>query len=501
MKRYFLTLFLLSSFALQAQEPRWVNYLARNSSYPASQYLTGFASEINTKDGDQNEILNKLEGVCKDQLVENIMVDIRSITTLNIQNVNTETQESFKHNSTSFSRAKIAGLKVEKYYDAKKKIAYAFAYANKGDVVKLYQNEIAELVSGIQTAITSAGSLDKQAALKKYFETQAAFRKIEEAQTLLVTLTSDFESPALKRAVTNELKNSVESKINTLQNASTLNIDEAASFISYGLHSQTNDIKIPVKVISFTYQDTPMGSPFSRRFKNALEQNLVNEAHYNVIQPTVNSPGLILSGTYWEEKDKLKITTLLRNETTGEAIASASCYIPLSTLQQNNVDFKPENYKDAITNMQLFAKDELKGGELQVDIITNKGQEGQIFTEGEAMKIFVRANRECYLRFVYHLADGNKVLLLDNYYINRDKVNQMYELPYEFECAEPFGVETLQLNAQTETFAPLTVKKENGYDFIQENTEEIITKTRGFKKREGEALKAEQLLVFTTMKK
>jgi hypothetical protein len=153
-----------------------------------------------------------------------------------------------------------------------------------------------------------------------------------------------------------------------------------------------------------------------------------------------------------------------------------------------------------MNNMQMFAKDEMKGGELQVEIITNKGKEGQIFSEGEMMKLFVRSNRECYLRFIYHLADGSKVLLLDNYYINRDKVNQVYELPYTFECAEPFGVETLQLNAQTQMFEPLTTRAESGYEFIQENTEQILVKTRGFKNKTGEVLKAEEIVMFTTMK-
>jgi hypothetical protein len=481
-------------------EPRWVNYISRNSQYPSSTYLTGFASEINTSGADQNELLSRLELVAKDQLVENIMVDIRSISTLNIHNVNTETQETFKHNSTSFSQAKISGLKVEKYYDTKKKIGYAFAFAEKNDVVKLYTNEIEKQIGIVQSAIASAKNLDKQQALKKYFETQSAFRTIEEAQTLIVTLTTKFEDPALKRALVNELRVSVDTNINTLRNSNKLSLDEAANFLAFGFSMQSREMKIPVKLANFTYQDTPMGSPFSRRFRGMLEQSLINEAHYNVVDPAMKSQGMVLTGSYWEEGDKLKITGLLRNETNGDAVASVSCYIPLSSLEQLNIDFKPENYKDAMTNMKMFAKDEMKGGELQVEVLTNKGKDGQIFSEGEMMKLFVRANRECYVRFIYHLADGSKVLLLDNYYINRDKVNQVYELPYTFECAEPFGVETLQLNAQTEVFEPLTVRSESGYDFIQENTEQILVKTRGFKKKEGEVLKAEEIVMFTTMK-
>lgn len=501
MKKLQLVILLITytSIVIAQVEPKWVNYITRTNSYPTSTYLSGFASEINTNGVDQNELLGKLEGLAKDQLVENIMVDIRSISTLNIHNVNTETQETFKHNSTSFSQAKIAGLKVERYYDAKKKTGYAFAYAEKNDVIQLYLNEIEKELASIKTAMTSAASLDKQGALKKYFETQPSFRTIEEAQTLIVTLTANFDNPALKRKETSDLKVAVDEKINALRNSSQLTLDEAANFIAYGLGLQTGPVKTSVRLASFTYQDTPMGSPFSRRFGTMLEQSLINEARYNVVDANAQTKGFVLTGSYWEEKDKLKVTALLRNETTGEALGSASCYIPISVLAQNNVDFKPENYHDAMSNMKMFAKDEMKGGDLQVEVVTNKGKDAQIFSEGEAMRLFVRANRECYLRFIYHLADGSKVLLLDNYYVNRDKVNLLYELPYTFECAEPFGVETLQLNAQTEQFEPLNVKSENGYDFILENTEQILVKTRGFKKKDAEVLKAEEIVVFTTM--
>jgi hypothetical protein len=293
----------------------------------------------------------------------------------------------------------------------------------------------------------------------------------------------------------------VDSQINTLRNSNQLSLDDAASFLAFGLGLQTGELKDPVRLANFTYQDTPMASPFSRKFKSLFEQGLINEAHYNVVDQTSKAPGgTVLTGSYWEEKDKLKVTALLRDAVTGNAVASASCFIPLTSLQQNDVDFKPENYQNAMTNMKMFAKDELKGGELKVEVLTNKGTDGQIYAEGETMKLFVRANRECYIRFIYHLADGNKVLLLDNYYINRDKVNQVYELPYTFECAEPFGVETLQVNAQTAMFDPLTTKQENGYDFIQENTEQILVKTRGFKPKDGQLMKAEEIVTITTMK-
>ena len=146
----------------------------------------------------------------------------------------------------------------------------------------------------------------------------------------------------------------------------------------------------------------------------------------------------------------------------------------------------------------------MTGGDLNIEIWTGKGTDNLIYEEDELLKLFVRANKECYIRLIYYLADGSKVLLLDNYYIDMAKVNVVYELPYTFQCAEPFGVETLQMNAQNKTFDLLKFTSEYGYDFLTDNMETILAKTRGFKRVSAdkeELIKAEKRLVFTTISK
>merc|ERR1711916_40037 len=120
-----------------------------------------------------------------------------------------------------------------------------------------------------------------------------------------------------------------------------------------------------------------------------------------------------------------------------------------------------------------------------------------IYSEGETMKVYVKMGKPCYIRFIYHAADGSKVLLLDNYYIDASNVNKVYQIPEEFECTAPFGVETLQVNAQSAKFTPLNVREEYGYAFITDDLEEVIAKTRGFKKKEKVML-AEKRLMITT---
>jgi hypothetical protein len=81
-------------------------------------------------------------------------------------------------------------------------------------------------------------------------------------------------------------------------------------------------------------------------------------------------------------------------------------------------------------------------------------------------------------------------------------VNKVYQLPDEFICAEPFGAELLQVNAQTEKFEPLVTKMQYGYNFITDDIGEIIKKNRGFKKLDNDkVLKAENRMIITTMGK
>ena len=505
MKQALQLLLIVFTHHLTAQAPDWTNYSMRSNKYPETKYLIGYLAENNYNDEPEQAMLDRLGEYAKDQLVENILVEIQSISTLNILNVNAETQEVFRRNSTSVSNATVAGLKVETYYDSKKKIGYALAYALKTEAIRHYENEVAQNLDQIQTRFTIAKNQmsdgDNQNALKTLFLIQTMLKDIEQSQTMLITLTGDFDYAGIKRKEINEYKIGVEQQLNAVRNTEQFNLEDAAFYIAYALETQLGNVQQPILVNNFTFQDTPMGSPFSRRLQAAIEQKLVAQG-FSIAIKSDQPEALILKGTYWENGSKIKITTILRDRASTSALASAECLLPIVSLESRGIAYTPENYKQALINMKEFAKDEVKGGNLNIDVYTNKGKENLIFTEGDVLKLFVRANRECYLRFVYHLADGSKVLLLDNYYINRDNVNQVYELPYEFECAEPFGIETLQLNAQGEPFEALNVRSEYGYDFILDDTQTIITKSRGFKKSKSETdIKAEKRLVFTTMNK
>ena len=209
----------------------------------------------------------------------------------------------------------------------------------------------------------------------------------------------------------------------------------------------------------------------------------------------------VLTGTFWKETNEVKLIATLK-DLNGKIVATAEAFIPNSYFETNKINYLPENFEQAYSKMRAFGLNEMIKGDLNVEIWTNKGDDNLLYTEGEKLKFFVRTNKECYLRFIYHLADGQSVLLLDNYYIAENMTNKVVEIPFEFECSEPYGVETLQANAQTVEFPKLATTKTDGYDFINDNLNEVLLNTRGFKKVvSNDVQKAEKRLIFTTMKR
>lgn len=509
MKRSLLFVLLLLVGTISWAQPAWIEYEHRTIRYPDDKYLVGFSSEqIVRKEQPREDILERLSGYAKDKLVQSVLTEIKSVTSMEIQTTNGITNEELKSASVASSDATIAGLKVETYYDDRKKdeVAYAFAYASKAEVIKYYENEIKTYLDRWNTDFTIAENHknqgNNQAALKLLFGFQKDFRDVEHAQTLLVTLTGNYNLPAIRRAEFNTFKTRVENKISEIRGIDQFSLEDAAYYIAFSMSTQMDDKSTPIVVNNFTFEDTPMGSKFSRRFKASIDQKLSSEG-FSVVQNIEGNPNaLVLNGTYWENADKLKIVTILRTQGVSKAVASAECYLPKATLQQIGIAYKPENYTQALVDQKIFSENEIIGGNLNIDLWTNKGKERLIYTEGEELKLFVRANKEAYIRIVYYLADGSKVLMVDNYYINRDMVNKTVELPFSFECAEPFGTETMQMNAQVDPFEPLQTEEQYGYEFITEGTHAIQVKSRGFKKVKStktEDIKAERRLVFTTM--
>jgi hypothetical protein len=272
-------------------------------------------------------------------------------------------------------------------------------------------------------------------------------------------------------------------------------------------------------VTPFTYQDTRMGSPFARYFKQALEGKAVEVGQWNVVQQTsdfqpktgnvakefaqASGASYVLSGTYWELPQGVKVQATLRNVADSKLVASVDQTVPASVVQSSNQNLKPQNFKEAFADQRDFKTGEVVGSGLNLEVWTNKGTDNLIFTKGERMTVYVRVNLPCYIRFIYHLASGERTLLLDSYYIDASKVNKVCQIPPggEFECDAPYGSEVLQVFARTEDFEPVATVEKDGYKYLQEDLKKFLVATRGFKAVKQAVMQTEQRITITSMEK
>lgn len=487
-----------------AQLPVWTNPSERKILYPDNEYLVAIYSVGYDKSQPVEQKIQQCLDYAKTDVAESVQVSIHSMTTTDVTETNTKVQDFFNHKAAVFSDLTIAGLKSESYKDEKAKIIYALAYAKKVDIVNHYKNEITQKKSEASGIISAARALTdagkKSQAIMKYYEAMSLIRIMEQDQAILLAL-----DPSQYDGEISATGKSVNEAISALANNPERTLEDACFFIAEGLRNQVKVVSSPVTVSMFSYQDTQMGSDFSFRLGSQLQQELVRQGFNIVTTRSVNPNSTpetkVIYGTYWKENENLNIMAIIRDPQSSRIIASAEATLPVSWLMTNNISYLPDNYNEALEQIKTFRKDEIINGGLMVELMTNHGKDNALYQEDDTLIMYVKVNRECYVRVIYYQADGSKVLLQDDYFISADMANKFIQLPDKNVATAPFGVETLQLNAQTSRFQPLPVKMSGGYKFIDEDLATIVTRTRGFKAVSEENLGAEKRITITTVKK
>jgi hypothetical protein len=287
--------------------------------------------------------------------------------------------------------------------------------------------------------------------------------------------------------------------VDELMHKPVTSLDDAAWVIAYQIHAQTQ--KGSMRFMDITYRDTKMSSRFARYFKQILSQKITEKGGITL---TRDRADLIIMSSYWEQTKPagIKYFALLSETSSGKVVSSAQVSIPSAVIKASGYEITPQNFKEAYADKKVFDKDEVKGGGLSVEAWTDRGDDGIALARGEIIKLYVRVNQPAYIRFIYHLANGKRALLLDNYYIDTSKVNMVYEVPEEFECVPPFGAETMQICSSTQKFPGLITEQEDGYELIKESLQSAIVKTRGLKKVSSEKIAYdEKRIVITRMDK
>ena len=510
---------------LSAQTPEWAKNFGKSSRHPELTYLTGFGTDKPLKNEDPGKSLQRAIDVARGYLVQRVRVQIQNTFSSAVEERNRQGSAYVKNATQSTSSMEIQGLETETFYDDDEEVAYAFAFVAKERLAKIYGERETKLRREIRQRTEAAkkyeGSGSKTKALDEYLACYPLFRQLEEAETILLVTRSSADE-AFKELLGDAKKDEVSltlvrEAVRRLVEQPIKGPEDVAWHVAYCMREQLDLREAAVMVSLLTYQDTKMASPFSRLFKQMLESKLNEVAHWtpvhqlevsqprtrNLLKETAESSGAthVLRGAYWEQGGNIRFLVDLLRVSDSKQIGSVETVVPESVVQAAGLSLKPQNFKAAFAEQKVFNTDEVVGGGLSLEVWTNKGSEDLVFTKGERMQIFVRTNMSCHIRFVYHLANGQRALLLADHLIDESKVNLVYQIPQEFECDEPFGAEFLQVFARTDAFDPIETERVDGYDILKEDLRQFLAKQRGMKKVKQGTLQTETRVVMTTMEK
>ncbi len=498
--KYLILLLVFAYMPPLSAAPEWVAGFGKSQKYPENNYISGFGMSVITDKIATNDCLEFAVNNARADLSNKLRVRVNA----SLVSIEEETKQQYSaylsQSIKTSSSITLEGVDIERFIDDSRKTCYALAVVERSKLIDTSRKKLEGVMSEVQKLISLAkgAESDKEKALAFYSETLPLFTVIDESLAIITAVSGTGVKQLLeaeKMLVPNRVE--VKSAIEKLLNLPVKNLSDTAFIISRMITPK--NISGTVLLSPLHYRETKMSSPFSRHFGALLETKLAKTK----LQPVKQDAKYVLSGSYWESQETLRILVTLREAKTGKIAASAEKDIALSLITEANIALKPQNFKQAYSDMKAFAADELVGGGMQVEAWLDKGNDAVMLTEGESTKLYIRVNQPAYIRVIYHLADGSRALLENNYFIDQSKVNKVYELPQEFEVAAPFGSEVLQVFASAAEFPKLAVSEVDGYELITEGLEAALSKTRGLKKKSEnkEQINGEKRINITTLPK
>jgi len=375
-----------------AQKPAWTDYYNRQNMYPENEFLVGFVSGVNLTNEDVGKMKSIYEAMAKDKVIQSIQVEIEMNNSLNISNINGESDEEFLSKSVSFSKANISGLTTQSYYDRKKKEVFAIATVNKKELAFYYRNLIKSGKEDISQKLIEGRKYvnkgNKENALKSFYEAMPVLNNIDEARTLLIALNRKMYADIDMDKI-NSLKLDLISEIDALVKPNDLNLSESAYFVAYGIFLQLGEIDGVIIMDNFTYENTGLSSNFSEKWNQEFTSALVSAGKYDLKVGKGNPNQLVVYGNYWKEGELLKISASVMKY--GKLIAASKGSVPLSWIEKENIEYLPEQIKKmkALEGFQLSVKkasDKIKLGipsteSTEIQVFENKGGE-EVAVEG-----------------------------------------------------------------------------------------------------------------------
>lgn len=487
-----LTLILLLLFGVLDSAPEWLKHSHRENNYPKNEYYQGFVSRSYTPEENRLEVENEVVSQSRIRMAESIRVYISSKSTATLSNINSESEERFEQQSITRTELDASGLETLTYFDERKKIAYAFSFIRKRKLQSSYYKQLKERMIAIRGRIDNYRH--KKPSYTVLIELLDDLDQVKSIQNTLLS-TGMNNSTVLMINQWNQRKDWVNDLLDEMKETESIGLEKAVIFIRDGLVDDiTSRSLTDLRINRMTYKNTGIASELSVVFGDYFEDAMAKR--FSVV---ADKSDWVVNSTYWPLNDKVKITTTIHQEDGGELvklIASTSVKVERSIIDELGIDYQPLKSEEDVEEYRIITQSQPEG-EIIVALATQKGNQSSVFMEGETLKLMTKVSRPSYIQLINVWADGSKLLLLDNYYVDVSQVNRFIELPFEWETACPCGVEYIYVMASPDPHSIPSTTDQDGFLFIDDPLSDVV-KERGFKRIAGEGV-SEGSLILTTV--
>ena len=506
----FLSILLATSTLSAQSRPDWIDNNGISSNHPANRFVTGFGIGEDASISDRRSLADQN---ARSDLSSKFITKIQSeILSTQRESTRAGYTNDVRNSISSQTQLKMIDVSVIHSDDQRHNRSFALAVMEIEPAIRNYSNHLEDLVQTLTNLIATAESAgnrnDIQSALINYRKTFPLFIELGETQTILRILQgkSPFGTQNESPIALSVTSLDIETRINNALHENITSTSAGVVSLAEQLTAQVDE-KLSLEVFPLTYRETDFSSEFSSSFLPVLEAELT--PYFTVVsRDMTRSRSLqlhtVLTGTYWIQDDLVRILVSLTDVKTGTKHAAATVTIPRSVIEREGIEILPRNFKKAMEDTKVFLAQDVIPGSLSLEVWTSKGSKNLLFKENEETEIFIRVNKPCNLQVIYHMANGVRILLYNNLYVDVSKVNRVFTMPDTFYFAPPLGVERLQVFASNEKFNEVrtrtaTYDGEIYEDVFAEDFEKHTVAMRGMKKKKTGKELSEKIVTITTI--
>jgi hypothetical protein len=493
-------------------QPTW--YTAPGTAYPPELYLVGVGASSAREKADRLQIAG-------DSAIGALVSGIRTHVSALVSSETTESQGAVSVSALSRVSSSVSlevdGIQIVRRED-EKRTAYAIAVLDREEAREIHRQKATRLAATIAEELSKAEKYeaDEQIdhALAAYTAAQSLAAQLNDALAVLTVLSRSNGNGLIDLGdLGKDRRAEIVRRIDQLGSARFSRISGAAAMIAQRLEPQLRK-KDGVLILPPTFKETRFQSEFSRAFASELSRQLLqigieNANDVGLFRPQssdyltelgkASGSGAVLSGVYQVDEGEIRIAVEVTEVATRRKIAVSEARIDTLATTRADLDVTPQNLEQAVRDAGVFADGEMLPAGLGLEIWTDRGSRSVILEEGEEITMAIRVTQPAYLQVVYHLANGMRVLLYNDLFIDAAKVNKVVALPDTFVVSPPLGVEVLHAFASNEEFGPLSVVNWEGYEVLQEDVSVFVERTRGLRKKVISRQVAESRLTITTI--